>query len=92
MELSVKQRVNNGVYFLDNYAPNWREKISIEKLDMSHPDYCIMGQIGWPKRDEYSNFAAIRFCSVSELCGFLNDGEATYDKLQKEWIKILTKA
>ncbi len=88
--ISAKQRVANGVEFLNRNLRNWRDSIDISKLDLSCPNNCIMGQIGWPKEDTYKGISATMNCDVAELFGFLRSVDADYDELQVEWLKVLS--
>ena len=94
--ISAKQRVANGVEFLNETCPNWKEKIDVSKLDLSSANNCIMGQIGWPDKQDMTPFSTAQYRIIAELCGFLATydcyGEPTlsYDELQKEWLEVLS--
>ena len=88
--ITAKQRVANGVEFLNRYCENWKSKINLETLDLSHPYHCIIGQIGWPEKDTYKGLNAVMNQGISEILGFLSSEDVGYDELQVEWIKVLT--
>lgn len=43
--MTIKERVDNGVALLDDYLPEWRKFINTERLDLSLPSRCILGQL-----------------------------------------------
>jgi len=46
MDITIAQRVQNGIELLDAYGPeDWREAISAHDLDMVSTAYCILGQV-----------------------------------------------
>lgn len=38
-------RVQRGIVFLDKQKPGWHCDINVDKIDMSHSDSCILGQL-----------------------------------------------
>ena len=44
-KLTIEQRVANGVRFLDEYVPDWLEKINTPELDVNDLEKCPLGQI-----------------------------------------------
>jgi len=43
--LTIKERVENGVKILDNYDPDWANKIDLEILNLGSFEGCILGQL-----------------------------------------------
>ena len=43
--LPQPNKIQRGVAFLDENAPNWRGKVDINKIDMGHSQRCILGQV-----------------------------------------------
>jgi hypothetical protein len=41
----MQENVNNGVALLDEKAPGWREKMNLDKLNMSNCIDCVLGQV-----------------------------------------------
>jgi hypothetical protein len=41
---TIKARVARGAALLDEKLPGWHERVGLEKLDLSRPCYCILGQ------------------------------------------------
>jgi hypothetical protein len=44
MSASVEERVAAGVAWLDEHAPDWVGRIDLERLDLTSPCRCILGQ------------------------------------------------
>lgn len=43
--MTIEERVQAGATFLDANVPGWWKKIDLEKLDISSPFDCIIGQL-----------------------------------------------
>lgn len=43
--MSINERVERGVIWLDKVCPDWRDKVDLDKLDINHADHCILGQL-----------------------------------------------
>lgn len=44
-ELTVQQRVQNGIEWLDKYGPaDWRDRIDLSQLDLRSGCDCVLGQ------------------------------------------------
>lgn len=41
----LQERVRRGIALLDRECPEWRDKIRIERLDLSNSCQCILGQV-----------------------------------------------
>lgn len=41
----AKERVQNGVAFLDIMVPDWRERINVKWLNISTIHQCVLGQL-----------------------------------------------
>lgn len=41
----IKKRVQNGIDFLDEHIPDWRDKVNVETLVMKDGLDCIIGQV-----------------------------------------------
>lgn len=48
MDISIEQRVANGVKALDKHAPTWARHVS-ERIDIRSLGHCVLGQVfgGW---------------------------------------------
>ena len=44
LDLTIEQRVANGVALLDEKRPGWFHKFSIKRLDRGSPYRCVLGQ------------------------------------------------
>lgn len=42
---TAETRVQAGVTWLDMTIPDWRGRINIERLNMSNPQACVLGQV-----------------------------------------------
>ena len=43
--LFMEAEVRKGIECLDQFYPGWREKIDLQKLDLSSSKFCIVGQL-----------------------------------------------
>jgi hypothetical protein len=43
-DLTIEQRVANGVAWLDEHLPNWPQMIELTELDMADDCRCVIGQ------------------------------------------------
>lgn len=41
----LKKKMKNGIEYLDKSFPDWIEKIDVDKLKMSDPCSCVLGQL-----------------------------------------------
>ena len=82
--LAVKERVANGVKFLDEEYPDWREKINPETRNMRDCITCVVGQVlGY-----YSLLSWDGKQRAVEL-GFVTGGHHTLDSSRsREWDEL----
>lgn len=45
MNISISERVQNGVNLLNDYAGDWFWLVDLETLDITSPENCILGQL-----------------------------------------------
>ena len=97
--LTIEQRVQNGIYWLDTIGPkDWVDKIELLELEMGSTCNCVVGQVfngisRFSHEDTYA--AALRATGLTYLsgveCGFDvisgNDTESEYSQLHAEWTK-----
>ena len=94
--LTIQQRVENGVKFLDERLPDWKTKINIEEINIATFDKCILGQI-------FGNFCLSfeklnhEFSSLEELgfivsCSNFEQLPQNTLELNKAWKEYLTNA
>jgi hypothetical protein len=44
--LTVQERASNGFAFLNDRGPEgWRERIDLDRLDIDHAYFCVLGQV-----------------------------------------------
>lgn len=42
---TLSDNVDRGAAFLDRRRPDWRDKVDVSTLDMSHGSWCVLGQV-----------------------------------------------
>lgn len=42
---TIRRRVNRGVAFLNECVPGWKDKISVDRLNLHDPYNCVLGQL-----------------------------------------------
>ncbi len=106
-EYTVSGAVANGVTFLDDTIPDWRDRVNMEKFDISSPFACVLGQVfrmvgtaptawtagTWALHDWVES--TDRYNPVMEFSLLHEYGfeqETGYDELEAEWRKVLTAA
>jgi len=50
----IEKRVQNGVKVLDNYDPEWFNKIDLELLNLGNCMNCVLGQLFEKQWEQYS--------------------------------------
>ncbi len=45
MNISISERVQNGVNLLNDYAGDWFWMVNLDLLDITSPEECILGQL-----------------------------------------------
>lgn len=45
MTATIAARVADGVQLLDEHVPGWVDRIDVDRLDVSHPGNCPLGQL-----------------------------------------------
>jgi len=101
MAKSIEQRVADGIKLLDEKVPDWRSKIDLATLKLSHPDRCILGQLGADRiflgqlGASFSKGLSLVGLKIGDSAnqaayGFESeyDGDE-YDELQEEWESAL---
>jgi hypothetical protein len=80
-----EKQINCGVEFLNTYRPNWLNLIDIDLLDMTMPQFCILGQIG----DDFYYVRTEMNLSMNDTdqMGFTcpNLDDEVWSTLTKEW-------
>ena len=92
--LTVEQRVQRGVAFMDLFAPDgWREEIDADNLHMHDANGCVIGQVFgdyFDFADEYdftnSMMADYGFNSSRKL----DENILDYAALEDEWKRVLS--
>lgn len=71
-EVTVEERVANGMAFLDERVPGWRERIDFFCLDLGTTCRCVVGQI-YGHYDDGSDMLGISL-GQGERLGFVGKG------------------
>jgi hypothetical protein len=97
--VSVEKRVARGCEFLDQaaasgypIAPNWRELIDCDELNVGHNEKCILGQL-FPNEGESGYTWGMKRLDLTDgdtiqlgLDGIDHDD---YNELNMEWWRVL---
>lgn len=77
-ELTVEERVSRGVKWLDKHGPeDWREKVTIDDLDMGSACRCILGQV-FAKTDKYYEDGDVWKTGFDAVCDKGYEGKSGY--------------
>lgn len=101
----VQKQVQAGIAFLDERLSVWKEHIDVDRLDMSYPRCCILGQLAPHIREDYSYYSDVcdYFRLTHSQCvslGFFavvsdrydeDEQEHLFDELTDTWKKELAK-
>lgn len=94
-DLDVDERVEIGARFLDDTVPNWRNLVSLDRLDMGSMYSCVLGQLyGWPlgvkALEEWWEITEPRAYDepLWEVAGF-EKSVSTYPELQRAWERVI---
>ena len=96
-QLTVKQRVANGVKLLNKEVPNWRKKINLKTFDANDPQKCVLAQVfgdyyngvnflGLPPSDSYDPEKSHGFWPENAQTD-PNDAK----NLNKEWKRVIAQ-
>ncbi len=89
-ELSIEERVANGVRALDADDPWWVERIALERLDMASCTQCVLGQLFGLYQDAPDDLR----CHVAADNGFdLYPSDEPYEwtPLEDEWRRVIAE-
>lgn len=94
-ELTVDERVRNGVAFLDEHVPGWREKVDPAALDQESVCRCVLGQLfgTWGKGVLHLLALSAVYPVNAKALGFDRDlGESfSYADLTAAWKRELSR-
>lgn len=76
-----------GVAFLNVVKPNWLKKIKLDKLDLHHPNVCVIGEVTGNYGEGISKMGIDD--EQAEVLGFYSSDEEEYPTLTKTWKKVL---
>jgi hypothetical protein len=86
-QMRTKQRVKQGMAYLDKAHPGWEDEIDLTILDLTSPIYCVLGQLHGNFFD-YMRGARIGHDAVVSF-GFANYGTRGYRRLTTRWKKAI---
>lgn len=97
MELSVEDRVANGVGWLDHNVLGWRDRVIVEEFNISSECNCILGQVFGGNGFGYAMETELLTQDEAIKYGFDADyvipdrgtRNSEWDALQAEWLKVL---
>jgi hypothetical protein len=96
-ELTVEQRVANGVWWLNANKPGWEALINLEALDIEEPCRCVIGQVFGDYHESLFGQPGRLAHQVAANHGFNSnpptspeyDGANEYAALEAEWIRVV---
>ncbi len=77
--MTIEEKINRGVEFLNEVRPEWLNEIDLDELDIFEPDRCMLGQLKAYKRMDNSDLSmydlgfAGEGCDYRESCNQLTD-------------------
>lgn len=103
MSADIQERVARGVALLDATEPGWVHRINTEKLDVSHGEACVLGQLygnytlgrhalGLDHNQAGEHGFQMRTPSIEPPRGLLVrvlNGFAEYPDLTQEWRRVV---
>lgn len=80
----LRERVLAGAAYLDEKVPDWRERVEVNTLELSHPCRCVLGQIFTPVIQalpvrEAANYLTYEFSEDGDYDGY------RYATEEEEW-------
>jgi len=95
-ELTVTQRVTNGIKLFDEQVPDWIEYISLDTLDVSDTENCPLGQVYKNcSTDVYRMYNQARYflygidtlniSGKASYYGFARPLDVSFQELTNEW-------
>lgn len=79
--MSIKEKVDRGVAWLDKYHPGWKDKINSTIFNINKPSKCVLSQVFDKNYWDIQKILSHKFCLEY---GFTSEPVDT-DNLQKEW-------
>lgn len=95
MELTVTERVLNGVEWLNSVLPgiSWWEEVNPLCLNISSLELCVLGQLGHLLTDDpYADFDSViwKYRSMHPFYNGFVTNEEGLAELQNEWVQMIT--
>jgi hypothetical protein len=92
-DLSIAERVANGVTWLDEHMPDWPSKLSVTVLDIEDCQRCVLGQLfgSFQEAPEVATWSSIHLEGdyVGDVRGF-NGSDYHMPLLTEEWRRVIT--
>lgn len=88
----IDERVLKGVRFLDSEVPDWATRINLQRFQMSHGEYCVLGQLygGYGEGLERIHGNEYGQEDWASERGFW-DANCDYNRLQQDWVKVIAE-
>ncbi len=80
MNISISERVQNGVNLLNDYAGDWFWLVKLDILDITSTEYCVLGQLF----GSFQNGTRDLGFSYDQYTQSLNGFEMTHDEYTSE--------
>lgn len=98
-QLTVRQKVQNGIDWLDEHAPGWERRIDLSTLNLYRGCDCVLGQVfqeeakesGWSSSEEDTLridaylWATNRWILAVYSLGFVGTSHSEWVLLSREW-------
>ena len=93
--MTIADRVQNGINFLDKERPGWYDAIDLDQLNMTHTYLCIVGQVYGDRDPTFTLFSFYKiigdYKNAVEM-GFDTGGtDEAYSELENEWKNRITQ-
>lgn len=92
MELTLEQRIDNGVRFLNERFPGWVNQIDIsDGFDMLDSEKCVLGSVAIANGSTYYT-EVTRSDSFDQVdYAFVNKGSETSEEVSDAWVRRIQK-
>lgn len=92
-ELSIAERVANGVEWLDENMPLWANIVHTESLDLQDGCNCVLGQLfgAYYEAPDEACWDHDTNAYVGDVRGFNGDDSGDYRSLTDEWRRVITE-
>lgn len=92
--MTIEDRVECGILFLDQHFVDWRARVKAERLDIRSGEHCVLGQChgSWPAA---AMAVQLRLGLLPNNWyadhGFVGACDCEIQSLNREWVRRLTE-